>query len=63
MYKAWSVQSFVLYVFCLQISARNAIFVYPLGVALVEVFVTSLVSLPLVFIEIYVMLIILIQLS
>jgi len=46
-----------------QINARKAIFGHPLGVALVEVFVTSLVSLPLVFIEIYIMLIILIQVS
>jgi hypothetical protein len=61
-HKAWSVPSFVPYVFCLQISARDAIFGYPLGIALVEVFVTSLVSLPsLVLIEMYIMLIILIQ--
>jgi hypothetical protein len=60
---AWSVQSFVPYVFCLQISAGKAIFGYPLGVAVVQFFVTSLVSLSLVFIEMYIMLIILILLS
>jgi len=62
-YKAWSVQSFVPYVFCLQINARNAIFGFTLGVAIVEVCVTSLVSLLLVFIEMYIMMIILISCS